>query len=442
MTRSGLLIRAYIAGLGVVALSLALFFLAMSPVPSRTDFAISCVFVVFVTIAFRYPIHFDVKSSVMLDTGVIFASVLLFEPGHAMVIVLLGALAGNLSRRFEIEELTFNISQSTLQAGAAGMVLSAIGWNFGTLDFANGMVLASIALAAGAIYLTNTILVSIVIGLHTGMSPFQLWLQSVTKHDGMEQTGQFTIGILGAIVATAQPWALPILIVPAFIIGLSLARENELRERTILSVQRLADLVDVRDPYTASHSRRVAGIAREIATHMKLDPDAIALIERSGHVHDVGKIMIDLGLLSKPERLTDEEWRIFQQHPITGVQVLELFPDFADGIALVRSHHERMDGHGYPDGLSGKAIPLGARILAVADSFDAMASPRPYRDALPSDVVLAELRGGRGTQWDAEVVDALLNLIQAGRIMVGDANERPYIVDTIGYQEPLEFDAA
>ncbi|MEZ4523879.1 MAG: HD-GYP domain-containing protein [Thermomicrobiales bacterium] len=219
-------------------------------------------------------------------------------------------------------------------------------------------------------------------------------------------------------------------------------RENALRERTINSVRRIADLVDVRDPYTASHSRRVAAIAREIATEMGLDPSEIIVIERAGYVHDIGKIVIDLGLLAKPSKLTDEEWKIFQQHPATGVQMLELYPDFADGIALVRSHHERVDGRGYPDGLVGEAIPIGARILAVADGFDAMASPRPYRDALPAEVVLGELQKGRGTQWDANAIDALLRLISTGRVNIGDANQRPYIVDSIGYQEDLEFEAA
>lgn len=442
MTDTSWPIRIYIAGLGALASSLALYFLASASLPEGRDLAVAAVLCVFAAAAYRHPIHFDVKSSVMLDTSVIFASVLLFPPGTAILIVLIGVLFGNISRRVEREELTFNVSQSLLQTALAGCALLAAGWEFGSLDLNGGWTLAVIGLAAATIYLTNTVLVAVVIALHTGMNPVRLWIQSSTRNDGIEQAGQFTLGVLAAIVASEQGWALPLLSVPALIIGLSLSRQFELRARTIQSVQRLADLVDVRDPYTASHSRRVAGIAREIATYLHLDPDEIALIERSGHVHDVGKMVIDLGLLSKPDKLTDEEWAIFQQHPVTGVQVLELFPDFADGIALVRSHHERVDGRGYPDGLAGGDIPLGARILAVADGFDAMASPRPYRGALPRYVVLEELRKGRGTQWDADAVDALLHLIEIGRVNVGDANERPYILDNIGYQEQLEFDAA
>ena len=442
MRASSRLIRLYIAGLGALATGLAVVYLAATSVPGGQDLAVAAVLCVFAAIAYRHPIHFDTKSSVILDTSVIFASVLLFPPGTAILIMLLAVLFGNISRRVEREELTFNVSQSVIQTALAGGVLLAAGWEPGSLDLNGGWTLAMIGLAAVTIYLTNTILVTVVIALHTGMNPVRLWIQSTTRNDGIEQGGQFTLGVLAAIVASEQGWALPLLFVPALIIGLSLSRQFELRARTIQSVQRLADLVDVRDPYTASHSRRVAGIAREIATYLHLDPDEIALIERCGHVHDLGKIVIDLGLLSKPDKLTDEEWRIFQQHPVTGVQVLELFPDFSDGVALVRYHHERVDGRGYPDGLAGDDIPLGARILAVADGFDAMASPRPYRGALPQEVVLEELRKGRGTQWDADAVDALLHLIEIGRVNVGDASERPYIVDNFGYQEQLEFDAA
>ncbi len=423
-------------------MSLVIYFLTLFYLPSSSEWAMAALLVAFTAAAYRFPIHFDVKSSTILDSSIIFASALLFQPGLAMLIIVIGALIGHISRSFEPEEMIFNLSQAALQAAFASLVLLAVGWNFGSMDFDGGRTLAVLLIVASTIYLTNTVLVALVIALHTGMNPFRVWLQSTTRNDGIEQVGQFTLGALAAIVASAQPWALPLLLVPGIIIGLSLRRQNELRERTINAVQRLADLVDLRDPYTASHSRRVAGIAREIATALGLDPDDIRIIERAGQVHDIGKIVIDLGLLSKPDKLTNEEWKVFQQHPVSGVQMLELFPDFADGVALVRSHHERVDGNGYPDGIAGDEIPLGARILAVADAFDAMASPRPYRGALPPEVVLSELTSGRGTHWDARVVDALLQLIDIGRVVIGDANQRPYIVDAIGYEENLEFEAA
>jgi HD-GYP domain-containing protein (c-di-GMP phosphodiesterase class II) len=442
VNNSGFWIRAFILGLGLAAFGLMAGHIFTTPVPAESGIALAILLSAFIATAYHFPIHFDVKSSIILDTSIVYAAVLLFEPGVAMLIILVGALIGHMSRRFDSEELVFNVSQATLQAGIAGSVLMLSGWNYAEPAFNNIAALVAIVVVPATIYLTNTLLVSVVIGFHTGMSPVQIWRQSTTRNDGIEQLGQYVVGLMATILAIAHPWALPLLAVPAYIIRVSLTRQYELRDRTILAVERLADLVDLRDPYTADHSRRVAGLAREIATSMGLDPETIQIIERTGRVHDLGKIVIDLGLLSKPGKLTDEEWRIFQQHPVTGVQMLELFPDFAAGIDLVRWHHERIDGRGYPDGLAGDEIPIGARILAVADGFDAMASPRPYRSALPSEVVLSELAKGRGTQWDAAAVDALLALIEAGRVIVGDANERPYIVDTIGYREPIESEAA
>jgi HD-GYP domain-containing protein (c-di-GMP phosphodiesterase class II) len=214
-------------------------------------------------------------------------------------------------------------------------------------------------------------------------------------------------------------------------------RQSRLRFQTIDAVEMLADLVDRRDPYTANHSRSVAGYAREIATRMGLGADQIMLIERAGRVHDLGKIVIDRSLLAKPGKLTSEEWAIFEDHPLVGAEILETFEEFRMGVAYVRSHHERIDGNGYPDGLVGEAIPLGARILAVADGFDAMASARPYRAGLPPEVVLAELVEGRDTQWDATAVDALLALIAERRIRFAEHAQHPEIFDGSDRPSPL-----
>ncbi len=440
--RSGIRIRAYIVSLGVATSGLLIGLNMTVPLPHTGELAIAILLALFTAAAYRFPIHFDVKSSVVLDTSVIYAAVLLFHPGQAMLIVFIGALAGQLLRRFEAEECVFNVSQASLQAGIAGLALLAAGWRFDSVRFDTPGMVVAITLVPVLIFLTNTSLVAAVIGLHTGRKPWRVWLQSTTRNETLEQAGQFTVGLLAAILVSAEPRALPLLVVTAIIMGVSLKRQFELRHRTIRAVERIANLVDLRDPYTASHSRRVGAIAGELATQLDLDPDEINLIERTGNVHDIGKIIIDLGLLSKPDKLTQEEWAIFERHPVTGVQMLEMFPDFAAGTALVRSHHERYDGKGYPDGLAGEEIPMGARILAVADSFDAMASPRPYRGALPAEVVLSELQKGRGSQWDANVVDALLELLALGRIVMGSPDERPYIVDSIGYRTEPDEQAA
>ena len=132
----------------------------------------------------------------------------------------------------------------------------------------------------------------------------------------------------------------------------------------------------------------------------------VELIRLAARVHDLGKIAVPDEVLHKQGRLTDAEFALMKKHPETGAEILAKFPEYERGLELVLAHHERIDGKGYPRGLAGSAIPLGARIIAVADSWDAMTSDRPYRKALDPLIALGELLRGRATQWEAEVVDA------------------------------------
>jgi HD-GYP domain-containing protein (c-di-GMP phosphodiesterase class II) len=144
---------------------------------------------------------------------------------------------------------------------------------------------------------------------------------------------------------------------------------------------------------------------------MGLSPSMAEEIYRAARVHDVGKIGILSTTLFKDGALNDEEWREMRSHPDVGARLIGKFPEFSLGMEIVRHHHERWDGRGYPAGLAGSAIPLGARIVAVTDTFDAMTSSRAYRRALPIDVVLAELERCRGKQFDPRPLDAFLEVL-------------------------------
>ena len=173
----------------------------------------------------------------------------------------------------------------------------------------------------------------------------------------------------------------------------------------------MADVIDHRDPYTAGHSIRVSELATRIAQEMGLPWDEVQLIRAAARVHDLGKIEIDGNVLRKPGHFDDREWELMRRHPIVGAEIIARFPEFARGADYIRYHHERWDGQGYPYGLKGEEIPLGARIIAVADSYDAMATDRPYRKALSTDVIRRELARGAGVQWDPEVVAAFFRVM-------------------------------
>ena len=186
-------------------------------------------------------------------------------------------------------------------------------------------------------------------------------------------------------------------------------RENE---RLFLHVvSSLASAIDAKDTYTNGHSGRVAQYSREIARRAGYEGNKLEDIYMMGLLHDVGKIGIPDAVINKPARLTDEEYDIIKTHPVMGARILgniKEMPKLANG---ARWHHERFDGRGYPDRLSGEDIPEEARIIAVADAYDAMTSHRSYREPLPQGVVRAEIEKGRGTQFDSRFASIMLEMI-------------------------------
>ncbi len=195
---------------------------------------------------------------------------------------------------------------------------------------------------------------------------------------------------------------------------ITIKRESIERMRKALgaTVQAMAVTVETRDPYTAGHQRRVADLARSIATEMNLSADQIDGIRMAAAIHDLGKISVPAEILSKPTKLTSIEFSLIKTHAQSGYDILKDI-DFPWPIArMVLEHHERMDGSGYPNGLIAEETLMESRILAVADVVEAMASHRPYRPGLGIDAALKEIEKNRGTLYDTGVADACLRLFR------------------------------
>lgn len=175
-------------------------------------------------------------------------------------------------------------------------------------------------------------------------------------------------------------------------------------------VRSLVSTLDAKDPYARGHSERVALIARRLGEQLELPNDDLDDLYVAGLLHDIGKIGVDDSILKKSNRLTDEEFEIVQQHPMIGYSILQGLTNLQKMLPGVRSHHETFGGSGYPDGLVGEEIPLMARILAVADAYDAMGSDRPYRTGLPLKKIDEIFRRGAGEQWDPKVVAAYFSI--------------------------------
>ena len=184
-------------------------------------------------------------------------------------------------------------------------------------------------------------------------------------------------------------------------------------QRAILqSLLGLANALEAKDAYTRGHSTRVAELSLELALRMGLPRPAAETIAQAALLHDLGKIGVPESILRKPGALTGEEWKIMRRHPVMGAQIVAPLEFFDDGAIIVRHHHERLDGSGYPDGLAGEGIPLGARIVAVADVYDALTSGRPYRAGLGHAEAVQALHHEGGRTLDDRLVALLVDILE------------------------------
>lgn len=196
---------------------------------------------------------------------------------------------------------------------------------------------------------------------------------------------------------------------------------SELRMLFVHSIRALANAIDARDPYTSGHSERVTRFSVLIAEKLGFTPEQLEELRYAALLHDIGKIRIRDAILHKPGKLTDDEFEEMKRHPEYGVEIMQPVRAFQTILPYMLHHHERFDGRGYPAGLSGRGIPLQARIMCVADCFDAMTSDRPYRAGMPVEAAVSELQKWRGSQFDPDATDVFLALVQEGK--VGDIVE-------------------
>ncbi len=223
------------------------------------------------------------------------------------------------------------------------------------------------------------------------------------------------LGLLVAIAAVQHPWAL-VLIAPLFAVLSWFSKERRARLEQLIELNDayrgtallLGEVVEADDAYTGEHCRDVVHLALDVARELKLDMEEQRTVEFGALLHDIGKIAVPKEIVNKPSRLDPREWEIIKTHTVEGQRMLDRVGGFMGNVGrIVRSHHERWDGRGYPDGLAGREIPLAARIISCCDAFNAMTTDRPYRRALPTSVALAELHEHAGAQFDPQVVDAL-----------------------------------
>jgi putative nucleotidyltransferase with HDIG domain len=234
------------------------------------------------------------------------------------------------------------------------------------------------------------------------------------EKDGTEKSDDTLIDVLAEAIIDMKAREVKVQMVrDAFFNMLEDVNESyqELEELFLKLIRVLINVLDAKSPWTKGHSERVSRYAEAIAEEMGLDDDNIRDIKLAGLLHDIGKIGTYDYLLDKPGKLTREEYELVMKHPAQGALILKGIKQLEDILPLIHYHHEKLDGKGYPNGLHGDQIPVGARILHVADSFDSMTSDRPYRKAPGIEFALMEFEKYKGTQFDPQVVDAFMNIL-------------------------------
>lgn len=400
-----------------------------------SDPALMAVVVLLGATASHFPVELTPKFKTTVATAINFATLLLFPAPVAIALIGLSVLLGNSTmglrrnhegrRRRGVYDTLFNTAQMMISAGVAAGVL----YTLRPEAPASHLMLAdawAIPLAAAAMYFTNTGIVSLIVGFHTRRKLSDVWL-ATQRLDAASEAALYLIGFVTAIMANAYDWVPLGMVVPTAVVYLSTKRAVMLNQQTIEAVEALADTVDMRDRYTADHSKRVAANAAAIAQAMGMRPEDVATLRLAARVHDLGKVGLPDTILLKEGKLSPEEFAVMKEHPRRGHEILARFPQYRKGRAIVLAHHERFDGKGYPTGLVADRIPVGAQIVAVADALDAMTSDRPYRAALPLHQAMTELRLGRGTQWSPTVVDTVDKLVTVTKreLAFGNVATRP-----------------
>jgi putative nucleotidyltransferase with HDIG domain len=375
----------------------------------------------------------------------------MFGPRAALAIAVAIVLVQWSARRPAIHQVLFNAGALSLSSLAAASIFTT-GFDGGLGE----LVTAGAGLVAGAVYFAvNTGLLSLALAVEGRERWWRVWHERFLWLAPHYVVYGFIGGVIAIAYHAAGLYALAVFAVPLLLMrktqeaylqhtrrsaqklrqaaetihtqNVSLEQANRLlKERSTAAMESLSATVDARDAYTAGHSRRVQQLALAVGRELNLSQAELDLLGHAALFHDIGKLAIPDSILLKPASLTDEEWALMQRHADEGARIIDRLGFLNDAVPAIRHHHERFDGTGYPDNLKGEEIPLGARIIHVADALDSMLTTRIYRAARPLDEALEELRHAAGTQFCPRCVSALERILP---LDLGDeASMRPKLL--------------
>lgn len=359
-----------------------------------------------------YRVRLPYKAENSVSMAVCFGTVLLFGPGLACWAAAIAWCVADLYLRKPWYKALFNSANAVLSFGLAGLAYQSL-YDGSTFFLGSVRNIMALLLAMVVCLMVNTLVVSTVIALPSQQSPWRVWWAN-NRGVLLQLLTLAPLGTLMAMTYSLTPYGLGLILLflPLGALYYSLKSYEQLRDQTRYTIEALAEAVDKRDPYTFQHSQRVTEYVKKIAERLNLSPAEIEPLVWAASIHDLGKIGVPEGILLKPGHLDNDEWRVVRKHPAVGTDIVARISFHPTARDIIRHHHEWFDGSGYPNGIGGDRIPLGARIVAVADAFEAMTSDRPYRPALSYQAAVAELEAGKGTQFDPVIVDTFLTILK------------------------------
>jgi diguanylate cyclase (GGDEF)-like protein/putative nucleotidyltransferase with HDIG domain len=362
-------------------------------------------------------------STMSVSYAVDFASLLLLGAPQTIVIAAVSAWSQctfRIRERNPAHRTLFSMASLVITVWAAGLAYTALGGTPGRLEFWSGI--PALAAAATAYFLVNTVLVAAAIGLSTETSILKVWEKDFLWSAPSYFVGAGAAAAVIALIQVSSQWLLPLGVAPLYLtyrtykIYLGRIVEEQLHVKEVAdlhlaTIEALALAIDAKDQTSQSHIRRVQLYAAALARALGMPEHHIQGVKTAALLHDIGKLAVPEHILSKPGPLTPEEFQKIRQHPKTGADILSAVPFPYPVAPLILSHHERWDGKGYPAGLKGEEIPVGARILSVVDYFDALMAERPYHKAMNFDAAVSLLQQEAGKALDPLVVEAFLELL-------------------------------
>jgi len=399
----------------ITTLAIALFIYLTPSLPSFSNIWLAILFFLTISIFAEFiPVDLPVGGVISIGFPIDFVLILVYGPALAMLITALGALIGEIiERKVSWYKIIFNTSQYALTVGIAGIVYQQAGGVVGAQNIFRFILPATICALTYCI--VNITLFVMVVSFAQNVRIKTVWRTSI-KEMIPSYIAEAPMGFLMAIVYTE----VGIVGILLFFLPLLLARRSfelytKMRKVYLDTIRALAAAIDAKDPYTKGHSERVAETSIAVAQELNLSDRDIENIEYTALLHDIGKIGIADNILGKESKLTNKEFDKIKEHTVMGAKIIEPVDFLKNSYKAIYHHHEKYNGKGYPDGLKSEDIPLSARIIAVADAYDAMGSDRPYRKKLNHNKMLRELKEQSGKQFDPEVVKVLISVLDIER---------------------------